>query len=332
MAARNGQKLKLLYIIDILKKHSDEDNPISAIKLCEMLNEVGISAERKAIYDDIDNLIFYGFDIIHTRTPKNGYFLASREFELPEIYLLSDAIRSAPFITPKKSRELISKLDNMLSTNQLKKREKGIYINEATKSLNEEIYYNIDKISTAIEKGKKITLKHGKKVLNENKEIVTVFKEITISPYALCWQDDYYYLIGNYSKYDNLIHLRVDRIKKVEILEEKIRHFSEVSEYKDFFDINDYTNKLFGMFGGTTQKIEFTCKKEILEQVTDKFSDKIFIKNVTESTFSFSADVVISEALVTWISNYGDKIKVNSPEKLKNMIKARAEDILKNYT
>ncbi len=331
MSARNGQKLKLLYIIDILRKYSDEENPISAVKLCEILAELGISAERKAIYNDIDNLTFYGYDIVHTRVPKNGYFLASREFELPEIYLLSDAIRSAPFISPKKSRELISKLDNMLSLNQQKKREKGIYINENAKSLNEEIYYNIDTISSAIENRLKITFKHGKKSLNENREIVTTYKDMTVSPYALCWQDDYYYLIGNYSKYDNLIHLRLDRMKKVSITDESIRPFSEVSEYTEFFDIHDYTNKIFGMFGGDLQKIELTCSKDILEQVVDKFSDKIFIKNLTDTHFSFSADVAISEALVTWISNYADKITVKSPQTLIDMITARAESIIKNY-
>ena len=99
MAARSGQKLKLLYIADILKKYTDEENPISATEICQKLLEFGVTAERKAIYNDIDNLCFYGYDIVHTRTPKNGYFLASREFELPEIYLLCDAIRSAPFIS-----------------------------------------------------------------------------------------------------------------------------------------------------------------------------------------------------------------------------------------
>lgn len=331
MAARSGQKLKLLYIIDILKKYTDEDNPISANEICEKLAENGVTAERKAIYDDIENLQFYGYDIVHTRTPKNGYFLASREFELPEIYLLSDAIRSAPFISPKKSRELISKLDSMLSVTQQKKREKGIFINEQTKCLNEEIYYNIDTISTAIEHKKQITFKYGTRKLDSDRQITTNYKEMTVSPYALVWQDDYYYLICNYSKYDNLLHLRVDRMRKVEITDIAVRHFSEVSEYTEFFDVNDYTNKLFGMFGGELKAVTLNCKKDMLEQVADRFGDKIFIKNVTEDTFSFSSDVAISEALVTWILNYGDKITVLSPEGLKEMIIKRTETILNKY-
>lgn len=331
MPARSGQKIKLLYIIDILKKYTDEDNPISANEICEKLSQNGITAERKAIYDDIENLQLYGYDIVHTRMPKNGYFLASREFELPEIYLLSDAIRSAPFISPKKSRELIAKLDGMLSINQVKKREKGIYINESTKCLNEEIYYNIDTISSAIEQKKKITLKYGVRKLGDDRQITFNYKDMTVSPYALVWQDDYYYLICNYSKYDNLLHLRVDRMRKVDINEEIIRHYSEVSEYTEFFDVNDYTNKLFGMFGGKLETITLSCQKTILEQVADRFGDKIFIKNVTDDTFSFSTDVAVSEALVTWIMNYGDKITVISPNSLKNMIAQRALTILEKY-
>jgi len=331
MAGRQGQKLKLLYIIDILKKHTDENNPISAVEICKKLSEIGITAERKAIYDDIENLIFYGFDIVHTRVPSNGYFLASRDFELPEIYLLCDAVRSAPFISPKKSRELIAKLDSMLSEGQLKQREKGIYINEAAKCENEEIYYNIDTISRAISEKKKITFKYGTRKLTEGKTIETIYKEMSVSPYALVWQDDYYYLIGNHSKYDNLIHLRVDRMRKVCETEEKIRHFSEVSDYKEYFDIADYTNKLFGMFGGELEKIELTCDKGILEQVIDRFSDDIFIKNITENKFSFSVNVAISGALVTWIMNYGDKITVNSPQKLIDMIKERTHCLLNMY-
>lgn len=331
MPARSGQKIKLLYIIDILKKYTDEDNPISANEICEKLSQNGITAERKAIYDDIENLQLYGYDIVHTRMPKNGYFLASREFELPEIYLLSDAIRSAPFISPKKSRELIAKLDGMLSINQVKKREKGIYINESTKCLNEEIYYNIDAISSAIEQKKKITLKYGVRKLGDDRQITFNYKDMTVSPYALVWQDDYYYLICNYSKYDNLLHLRVDRMRKVDINEEIIRHYSEVSEYTEFFDVNDYTNKLFGMFGGKLETITLSCQKTILEQVADRFGDKIFIKNVTDDTFSFSTDVAVSEALVTWIMNYGDKITVISPDSLKNMIAQRALTILEKY-
>lgn len=329
--ARRGQKVKLLYIIKILTELTDEEHPLSATEICEKLASYDITAERKAIYDDIECLISFGYDIIKTRVPKNGYFLASRDFELPEVFLLSDAVRTAKFISQKKTRELTSKLDGLLSRYQAKRNISAIYIDSSNKTSNEELFYNIDRINTAIEQGKKITFTYSKRVLREGKQIATESKTRTVSPYAMTWQFDYYYLIGNYEKYDNLMNLRIDRIHSVEILDESIRHFSEVSDYCDTFDVADYTKKLFGMFGGNMQEIKLRCSNKILEQVTDRFGDKIFITNVTDTTFDFTAKAAVSDGLITWIMNYAESIEVIKPEELRHKITDRAEKILKIY-
>ncbi len=331
MAARSGQKIKLLYLIKILNELTDEEHPLSATELCEKLAQYNVTAERKAIYDDIECLIGFGYDIIQTRVPKNGYFLASRDFELPELFLLCDAVRTAKFISEKKTHEMICKLDSMMSVYQSKRNIRGIYIDGKAKTKNEEIFYNIDRINSAIEAGKKITFKYGKRVLGENRQIITEYKTRTVSPYAMTWQDDYYYLIGNYEKYDNLMHLRIDRIRSVEICDEPSRSFSEVSDYSDTFDVADYTKKLFGMFGGETTEIKFRCSNLMLEQVSDRFGENIFITNVTADSFDFNVKAAISEGLVTWIMNYGDKIEVIKPDKLRQMVSDRAEKIIKVY-
>ena len=329
--ARRGQKVKLLYIIKILTEFTDEQHPLSATEICDRLAAYDITAERKAIYDDINCLIDFGYDIVQTRVPKNGYFLASRDFELPEIFLLSDAVRTAKFISEKKTRELTKKLDKMLSVHQAKNGLRGIYIDSSSKTHNEELFYNIDQINSAIEQGKKIRFTYTKKILREGRQIITESKERVVSPYAMTWQFDYYYLIGNYDKYNNLMNLRIDRIHKVEITDEPVRHFSEVSDYRDSFDVADYTKKLFGMFGGNMQEVKLRCSNKILEQVTDRFGDSIFITNVTESTFDFTVKAAVSDALVTWITNYSNMIEVIRPEELRQKIVARAEDILKVY-
>lgn len=331
MGARNGQKLKLLYVIDILRKETDEDHPLSATEICERLLSRGVNAERKAIYDDIEKLIDFGFDIIKTRTPKSGFFLASREFEVPEIYLLADAVRTARFISPKKTRELISKLDGMLSRFQANKREKGIFVDNSGKCVNEEIYYTIDTISRAISDHKKISLKYGIRTLTDSREIVTEYKDRVVSPYAMTWQDDHYYLICNYEKYDNLLHLRIDRMRSVNETEDTIRSFAEVCEYTDVFDIADYTKKLFGMHTGIQEEVELRCSRKYLEQIADRFSENIFIRNVTDTHFTFSVKAVVSEALATWIMNYSDGIEVLSPASLRDLITERAEKILSIY-
>ncbi len=331
MEARQFQKLKMLYLVDILNRYTDEDHPMSANAICEKLATYGVSAERKAIYDDIEMLIMYGYDIIKTRTPRFGYFMASRNLELPEIYMLSDAVRSADFITPKKTRELITKLDNMLSVSQAASRDKGIYIDSIHKCKNEEIYYSIDNLSKAIAEGKKITLRYCQRLLLEGKKIETKEKPMLLSPYALIWENDHYYLVCNNEKYDNLLHLRLDRIKKVEITEAPYRHFSEVSRYTDTFDVADYTAKAFNMYGGVLQKIELKCKKEKLEQIIDRFSDNIMIYSVTENTFNFSTEAMISDGFIAWILQFGTDVEVLSPHSLRSAISEKVRTIGELY-
>lgn len=330
MSKRARQKLKLIYTLEILKRYSDEENPLTANKIAEKLLDYGIEAERKSIYDDIACLEEYGCDIIKSASPK-GWFIGDREFEVPEIYLLCDAVRSAKFISAKKSAELIEKLDAMLSVNQVKRRENSVYFGASDKCGNEELYYNIDKIADAIESHRQIELTYSVRYFDSEREVKKTRKTMVINPYALTWQDDYYYLLGNHIKYDNIIHLRLDRISAVKILDTKSRHFSEVSSYTEYFDTADYTNKLFGMYGGAMADVELCCNKRITEQVLDRFSENIFIKKVTDEEFCFTVKAALSEALVTWIINYGSDLKVNSPEELREMVKNRAKTVLRNY-
>lgn len=331
MAGKGNSKLRLLYVLDILKKYSDEQNPLNSADIIDKLSLSGIDAERKTIYDDISLLELYGYDIIKTGSPKKGWFLGSREFEEPEIHLLCDAVSSAGFISPKKTRELLHKLTSMLSIRQKSARENAIFFSFSDKTHNEEIYYSIDKISEAISNKRQIELVYSSRYLDNNRTIVKNQKEMVINPYSLAWQDDHYYLIGNHAKYDNLIHLRLDRISAVKLLKTPARHFSEVSSYKDFFDTADYTKKLFSMYGGELEEIELCCNKSIIERVLDRFSENIFIKNVTEDSFNFNVKAAVSPALVTWLMNYGSDITVIKPDSLREMIKKRALDILENY-
>lgn len=324
-----GQKLKLIAVLDVLREHSDEENPITASAICDLLAERGITAERKSVYADIEALTDYGYDIVRSYSPK-GFFLGSREFEEAEIYLLSDAVRTAKFISPKKTRVLVKKLGSLLSRGQRKKREKDIYFNPSQKCSNEEIFYNIDTISQAIRQNKMVEFDYVSREL-KGREFVDVIKKLWVSPYALTWQDDHYYLICNFQKYDNLVHMRLDRMSKVKIRKETARHFSEVSEYTDFFDVADYTNKIFGMYTGNIQTIELCCKKKLAKTVVDRFSENIFITNVTDDEFCFSYKAAVSDALVTFLLNFGDEIKVINPQNLKEMIVNRAEKVINMY-
>lgn len=330
MAKKQGQRLKILYILDFLKRESDEEHPVTAADICEYLDSQGIAAERKSVYADISALTDYGADIVRSGSPR-GWFLASREFEEPEIYLLADAVRTAGFISAAKTRELVKKLDSFVSRYQAQKRENRVYFSSCAKSVNEEIFYSVDKISRAVTEKKKIRFEYVNRVLSPDRTIEKQKREMLISPYALTWQDDHYYVIGNYEKYDNLIHLRLDRMYKVEITDMPQRHFSEVSEYTDYFDTPDYTAKLFGMHGGEIYDIELKCSKKITEQVADRFGEDIFIKKVTDEDFCFTVRAALSDALVSWVISYGDRVKVLEPQILRDMVIGRTEKVLGLY-
>ena len=330
MAKKQGQRLKILYILDFLKRESDEEHPVTAADICEYLDSQGIAAERKSVYADISALTDYGADIVRSGSPR-GWFLASREFEAREIYLLADAVRTAGFISAAKTRELVKKLDSFVSRYQAQKRENRVYFSSCAKSVNEEIFYSIDKISRAVSEKKKIRFEYVNRVLSPDRTIEKQKREMLISPYALTWQDDHYYVIGNYEKYDNLIHLRLDRMYKVEITDMPQRHFSEVSEYTDYFDTPDYTAKLFGMHGGEIYDIELKCSKKITEQVADRFGEDIFIKKVTDEDFCFTVRAALSDALVSWVISYGDRVKVLEPQILRDMVVNRTENVLGLY-
>ncbi len=332
MAEKGYTKLKLLYIKQYLEKYSDEDNLVKADELIEMLADKGINCERKSIYADINALKSYGVDI---STEKRGYRVLARDFELPELRLLMDAVQAANFISAKKSKELIGKIGTLCSENQAATLEKQVYIENRNKCTNEEIYYNIDLVNKAIVQKKKISFTYIKRKINENKkEIVRQEKQLTVSPYALIWSNDHYYLVSNNSKYDNLMHTRIDRMKKVRLVDEPSRDFSEVSPYKRFFDSADYSGKLFNMFSGDNQKLRLRCSDSILEEMVDRFGDDCDITKAhidMEETFILEASCVCSEGLVSWLMQFGDKVEVLSPESLKKDIVEKAEAILNVY-
>ncbi len=330
MAGKKDSKLKILYLKEILEKYSDEDNILNAADIAEYLMQYGIECERKSIYKDIEILIDYGMDIIKTTKPK-GYFLASREFEPAEIRLINDAVQAANFISKKKTLQLLDKTDKFSSTYQSKRLRKQVFIDNRNKCKNEEIFYNINSLDDAIKSEKKVKLTYTRRKLDNKFTASNEKKEFILSPYALIWSNDHYYLVANNEKYDNLMNIRIDRIRNVEVLEVPSRHFSEVSEYKHSFDSADYVSKTFNMFSGKPECTELRCKTAILEEMLDRFGEKVSIKKGDEGWFYIHDDVCINDGFASWVMQFGDSIEVMYPEELRNMIKEKSEKIMKLY-
>ncbi len=325
------QKLRLLYIVDILSRKSDEDHPLSATDIMDYLRkDYGIECERKTVYDCIDNLNKYGYEIIKSQSPR-GYFMTPYYFEPAELRLLIDAVQSADFISAKKTKSLIKKFSSFASEYQYKKLEKQVYIDNRNKCANENLFIVIDTIDSAILSKKQIEVVYRKRKIVDGKTARYEEKTMVINPYALIWSDDHYYLVGNYSKYNNLIHLRIDRLKSVNVLDTYARHFSEVSPYKTYFDIADYSNKHLSMFSGDIKPVEMICNNSMIEHFVDQFGEKVIMRPYDEENFIVKVDVAVTDGLVAWIMQYGNKVKVKSPKELKNMIIDKTNSILELY-
>ena len=327
----SSSKTKTLLIYKYLNDYSDEDNPLSTTELIDYLKKDGIKCERKSIYADVKTLNDIGFDIVSTKSPKRGFFMATRRFELPEVRLLIDAVTSAGFITPNKTKELVEKLETLVSKNQARELISQVYIDSDSKCDNEEIYYIIDFLNEAIINKHKVKFSYKRRNIDkENKKSYTE-KRFTVSPYALIWKNDHYYLICNNAKYDNLMNLRLDRIRKISNLDEPIRDISEVSDYEEYFDVADYSSQMFNMFSGEKIKATLVCHLDLREEIMDRFGAKIPLKAVDIDHFETTINAAFSDGFVSWLMNFGDRIKVVEPEALAREVKIKAEKIADIY-
>ena len=325
-------KARVIEVLNILRKYTDEEHTITSTEILKHLNKKGFNAERKAVYNDISVLEDMGYNIELTGiNGKKGYFLGTRELEFTEIYLLADAVLSADFVSGRKTKKIIEKLEYFLSDYQVSKLKERIFLDKRIKSDNEELYYTIDKLRKAVDLNKKVSLTYVRHIFL-NGEISENKREFVLSPYALAWADDHYYLIGNNEKYDNLMHLRIDRIKGVNILKSKIRPYSEVSAYKNYFDVADYLSKAFNMFGGKKEMVTFICKNEILEQIIDRFGKELIFIPYDDNHFSVTVETFVSEGLISFILQFGNNLIVKYPKSLKNAVIKKNEELKTAYT
>ena len=331
MAGNAQQKRKLLVLKDILERYSDEEHPLTAAELGERLEQCGISADRKSIYSDIEVLRSQGMDILNVFVPKRGYYLASRPFEVPQVRLLMDAVRAAGFITAKKSRELIDRLGGLVSEYQRGQISSQIYMDNAHKHENEEIYYSIDAAIDAIARKRKIQLVYSRRQMDEHGGVCLHSREFIVSPYAMMWSNDHYYLIGNHEKYDNLMHLRMDRMKKVTVIEQAARSFEEVCEYRGYFDTADYASKIFHAFGGEVEQVELRCHRDFLEEMLDCFGSDLTLKPSGEDHFTFRVPVVVSDGFIGTILGFGDKVEVLTPRSVRRKVIDALAPMIKQY-
>ena len=334
MAKNPKQKQKLLYIMKLFMEKTDEDYGVTVADIIEYLSEYDIAAERKSIYNDIETLRDFGLDIVKTKVGKISLFsLVSRDFEIQELKLLVDAVQSSKFITQKKSRELIKKIENLSSENQAKELHRQVIVANRVKNSNENIYRNIDNINRAINNKKKIGFYYTQwAVMRSGAKKVTKVRRhdgmrYLLTPKALTWDDENYYLIAYDKEADILKHFRVDKMEDITVEEER----ADSAKAVDKFDLAMYTKQVFGMYGGETVSVKLRFDDSLIGVVVDRFSDKVFLQPHNDGTFTVSTEVMLSPQFYGWLFSFGDKVKVASPKAAKDGFTAYLGSVAKLY-
>lgn len=330
MARSSKQKMKLLYLLKILTERTDENHCLSAQELIEELSGYDIKAERKSIYDDISCLLDFGYDIVCVRQRVGGgYYLAEREFELPELKLLVDAVQSSRFITQKKSKELIAKIERLGSPFDAKKLQRQVLVAGRIKAENESIYYIIDKIHNAIQEDTPIVFTYME--WNADKELQPrrSGQLYQVSPLSLIWKDENYYLIAYDAGEEKIKHFRVDKMRQIKAVSNKKRQ--GIKEFEEL-DIVAYVNTTFGMFGGEKETVTLLLPGAMTGIMIDRFGkENVDIRKREKDMISVRIKITVSGQFYGWLTGLGNRVSILSPENVKNDYKEYLQGILQNY-
>ena len=310
----NKSRLRPLYIAKILYDMTDEDHYLSTPEIISILKEkYGIEGYRTTITSDIEALIDFGMEIEVVKSSATQYHLISREFDLPEIKLLIDAVESSKFITEKKSKELVSKLGKLASQKQADELKRNLVPEGRIKPDNEYIYYIVDAINEAINAKKKISFQYFEYNVRKQQKPRHNGEVYVFSPYHLVWNGDYYYMIGYSDKHNGIGSFRVDRIsKQPKILPD------EAVAIPDDFNLSEYINTSFRMYNSEHQEVELICDNSVMDAIIDRFGDDVqtFANDMT--SFRAVVNIAVSHVFFSWVFGFGGRVKIKSPEGVRN--------------
>ncbi len=329
MPKGSNQKLKLYYLCRIMLEKTDDAHMITMPEIRKALEAYGVTADRKSLYDDLETLRIFGIDVIGEKVGRNYYYhVGGKQFEIAELKLLVDAIQSSKFITEKKSHELIKKLTGMASCYEAAQLKRQVVVQGRVKTMNESIYYFVDDVHRAIAENRKIRFEYMK--WNEEKKMIPHRVEpYVVSPWALTWDDENYYLIAYDEEASCIKHFRVDKLKNITILTEKRTGKSEFKE----FNLAKYAKMSFGMFSGEQTKVKIAFKNGMAGVFLDRFGRDITIRPSKQEGWSeISVDVALSDHFFGWIFALGTDVRILGPKEVVERFGKELKETMKLYS
>lgn len=328
MAKSANQKLKLLYLKKILEEQTDEDHPMAVAEMIGQLEQYGVSAERKSIYDDLEALRLFGLDVVQTKTGnRTGYYIGQREFELPELKLLVDSVQSSKFITHKKTLSLIRKIEGLASVHDARLLQRQVYVRNRVKSMNESVYYNVDEISDAISRDRSISFRYFEYTVGKERRFRRGGDRYQVSPFALMWDDENYYMLAWDAAAARLKHYRVDKMTGI-LVTEVPRQGREAFEQ---VDMSAYGQKVFGMFTGKERTVRLRFAAHLAGAVIDRFGKDVILTAEDGDHFTVSVSVAVSPQFYAWLFGFGGEVEILGPEEVRRGMHDRAAQVAALY-
>ena len=326
MAKGANQKIKLLVLKRLFEEQSDEEHVLAVKEIIAALERQGISVERKTIYSDIETLKEDGMDIRYRREKPAGYFLASRDFELPELKLLVDAVQASKLVTKKTSDELIHKLEHLTSRYEALQLQRQVYVTNRVKSGNENVFHIVDMIHEAISANVMVKFQYAEWTVQKKLRLRHDGAFYEISPWALTWDDENYYLVGYDAAAGIIKHFRVDKIQRMLLLRKR----REGKERFEKFDMAQYARQTFGMFHGDQQSVTLLCVNSLVGVMIDRFGTDVFLHPVDAKHFTCSVTVNVSPQFFGWLAALGDGVEIKTDD-IRQQFTAYLKGILAKY-
>ena len=322
--AENRQKIKLIKLYELLRKETDEDHPISRVELCRRLNDMGISSNVRTLSLDIKVLTDNGFEIMSFLKDKEKFFyVPEHELTIPEIKILIDALQAASFVTEKKTAELVEKVAALGGSHKAELLKENMICFNTRKHTNEAILYTVDGIEDAIIRKKQIAFNYFH--LNEKAERDYVKtgtgekKRYYLEPVALIFHEDNYYLMAYSSKHpERTASYRIDRIDRLEVVEESTLSDEAIAKIDS---VAEFTEQAFKMYGGELEDVVLQFDRALVDPVFDKFGENTPMMKVNDNTCAATVHVQISPTFFGWLAQFGNRMRVLSPNEVVNQYK-----------